>query len=112
MRIFATIILLFATSYGYAQTPFAAMGQVTARSIKVYSAPPSGPLNVVVGRTIDTLNHGQTIRIVSKKAYPGFSRANIWYQIQPMRGSASESWWVYGGEEGQNSPITITDIPR
>jgi hypothetical protein len=115
MRTLSIIMLLLLTSYGNAQTldsgtvRFPAKGQVT-ESIKVYSAPPSGPLNVFLGKEIVTLRPGQTVSIVGMRSYPGLSRASIWYQIQPTNlrdRNLSESWWVYGGEKGGKSPIRI-----
>jgi hypothetical protein len=94
MKILLTILLMSACAQAEPFEAFSAAGNVKS-SAKIYSAPPRGPLNLIVGKQIGILKAGERVRIVAMERYGGFSSSHLWYKIELNR---DRFGWVYGGE--------------
>lgn len=120
MKLITLIVLGVAGTCAYAQVlekgviPFSAEGVVSS-PVQVREAPPYGLLNLFVGKGIKTIPQGEKINILGKKTYAGFSGAHVWYQVGLVDKQGSDQMtirWVYGGVEGQDSPIQLEKITK
>lgn len=85
--------------------PLLAQPNVDARlktHAELHEKPPHGPLNVLVGKTLDTLPKGEAVVVTGKKAYGGFSGRQVWYEVE----TNTQKGWIYGGVEGRNTVLT------
>ena len=117
MRIITAVAFLIWSALAVAQelekgvVPFKAEGTVRSQS-QIRAAPPHGPLNLFVGKQIETIEPGDKLKIIGKKTYGGFSGAHIWYQIEPseQQNQPATHRWVYGGVEGKDPQVPIAII--
>ena len=66
------------------------------------TAPPSGPLNLFVGKQVDTLQPGAEVSVIGSKSYGGFGGSHVWLEVQPTTPAASSGsspLWIYGGKK-------------
>ncbi|MCB0128632.1 MAG: hypothetical protein KDK04_06965 [Candidatus Competibacteraceae bacterium] len=89
--------------------PLEAEGRITLPT-EVRAAPPHGPFNLLIGKTLKNVETGSTVSIVGKKTYSGFSGTHVWYQVESTPDSPATqavSGWIYGGIEGKDPDIQL-----
>ena len=118
-----TIALASAHVYGEIQKiRFVGQGEVIS-SCEAREAPPYGLFDLFIGKKIGEIQPGTRVAVRQKHTYSGFSGTRVWYEISPPEAESvsteagdggsveSQSWWIYGGVEGETSCLKFQALP-
>jgi hypothetical protein len=113
MRILTVAILLTGAAHTLAQDQAPshepAPRVVLTMRAEGRSAPPSGPLNLVVGHKVQTIPEGSEVTVLGRKTYGAFDGTHVWLEVRPpvVAASAAPSSrvWIYGGVQTGNGVV-------
>lgn len=91
------------------KTQFLLGAQTVART-----APPHGPMNLLVGEKIKDVPKGTELTVLGKKTYGGFSGSHVWLEVEPSvqaPSSVKEKYWVYGGVQNAVNVVPSRVVP-
>lgn len=72
-----------------------------------HAAPPSGPLNAVVGQELMMVPNARPLMAQQVRTYGGFNGVHVWLQIQSPRGPV----WIYAGLSTDAQPVPSGIVP-
>ena len=95
---FSLPLLAFIGCAAWAQQAHGAAPRVVLiENAEARTAPPSGPLNTIVGQRVQTLPRGTTVEVLGRRTYGAFDGTNVWLEVRPA--GAAGSMWIYGGKQ-------------